>query len=198
VSAQEAFFDEIRAVSGFHVRLGSVTGKKQRRQKQVDVLLAVDVLTHGLTGNMKKGILLAGDLDFLPIVDALVQRGVFIDVWFDRRSAAKELYDAADFRREIPFSELHSRTRGAVLAKYPLPQRSTGAGMSQGQPIKRGKFGGSPAFLHQFVNGYELWVAGSAENSAGRIFTATSRPSRVSLARYTSPIPPAPSGPTIS
>jgi len=39
---------------------------------------------------------------------------------------------------------------------------------------------------------------GSAENSAGKIFTATSRPKRVSRARYTSPIPPAPSASRIS
>ena len=38
----------------------------------------------------------------------------------------------------------------------------------------------------------------SADTSFGRIFTATSRPSLVSFARYTSPIPPAPSGDTIS
>ena len=39
---------------------------------------------------------------------------------------------------------------------------------------------------------------GSLATSAGRIFNATSRPSRVSRARYTSPIPPAPRGETIS
>src|SRR5260370_40586274 len=39
---------------------------------------------------------------------------------------------------------------------------------------------------------------GSAENCAGRILMATVRSSRVSRARYTSPIPPAPSGAPIS
>src|SRR5512136_1007853 len=34
----------------------------------------------------------------------------------------------------------------------------------------------------------------SEERDSGRTFTATSRPSRVSRARYTSPIPPAPTG----
>src|SRR5215471_11308010 len=42
------------------------------------------------------------------------------------------------------------------------------------------------------------FLCGSADISFGKILTATSRPSRVSLARYTSLIPPAPSGPTIS
>jgi hypothetical protein len=117
-----------------------------RELRQHERLLYAFLSCHGL----------AGDLDFLPIVEALVQRGVFVDVWFDRKSAAKELYDAADFWREIPFSELHSRSRGAVLGKYPLPQRFTGAGMSQRQPIKRGKFAASPAFLYQFDSGYQL------------------------------------------
>src|SRR4051812_6411220 len=40
--------------------------------------------------------------------------------------------------------------------------------------------------------------SGSAANSGGRIFSATSRRSFVSRARYTSPIPPAPSRPTTS
>src|ERR1700734_3584746 len=35
-------------------------------------------------------------------------------------------------------------------------------------------------------------------DSLGRSFSATSRPNRASFARYTSPIPPAPSGATIS
>lgn len=34
---------------------------------------------------------------------------------------------------------------------------------------------------------------GSVATAAGNTFTATSRPSRVSRARYTSPMPPAPS-----
>src|SRR5215469_10254190 len=38
----------------------------------------------------------------------------------------------------------------------------------------------------------------SRAKDCGRIFSATSRPRRVSRARYTSPIPPAPSGPTTS
>lgn len=38
----------------------------------------------------------------------------------------------------------------------------------------------------------------SAANSGGRTFSATSRPSAVSRARYTSPVPPAPIGPTTS
>ena len=158
VAAQEQFFNEIRAVSGFHARLGSVTGKKKRRQKEVDVLLAVDMLTHGLGGNMKKAILLAGDLDFRPIVETLVQRGVFVEVWFEKRSAAKELYGAADSGREIPFSELYSRSRESFIKTHPLPHRISGDSIPPGEPIKRGKLGTSTARLFHSDNCYRLWV----------------------------------------
>ncbi len=40
--------------------------------------------------------------------------------------------------------------------------------------------------------------SGEEDMCAGRTFTATSRPRRVSFARYTSPIPPAPIGERIS
>jgi len=40
--------------------------------------------------------------------------------------------------------------------------------------------------------------SGEEINRSGNTFTATSRPRRVSRARYTSPIPPAPSGDRIS
>src|SRR5262245_47633550 len=41
-------------------------------------------------------------------------------------------------------------------------------------------------------------LSGSAENSSGRILSATTRSSRVSRARLTAPIPPAPSGASTS
>src|SRR5713226_9055235 len=86
----EQFFARARALSGVHVRLGTVVGKRSRkkepRQKEVDILLATDMLTHGFNGSMQKAVLLAGDLDFRPIVEALVRHGVFVEVWYHRSS----------------------------------------------------------------------------------------------------------------
>jgi uncharacterized LabA/DUF88 family protein len=50
------------------------------------------MLRHGFDGNMEKAVLLAGDLDFRPIVEALVRRGVFVEVWYEKNSAAQELW----------------------------------------------------------------------------------------------------------
>ena len=71
--AQESFFDEMRSREGYHVRLGTLSGREnRRRQKQVDVLLAVDMLNHAVLKNMSQAFLIAGDLDFKPVVDSLV------------------------------------------------------------------------------------------------------------------------------
>src|SRR5262249_42700878 len=78
VEAQERHFDSIPG----HIRLGYLTGKstrrKPRRQKQVDVLLAVDMLKHAVRQNMYKAVLITGDLDFEPVVDTLVDLGIYV------------------------------------------------------------------------------------------------------------------------
>jgi uncharacterized LabA/DUF88 family protein len=123
--AQEAYFLTIRALHGFHLRLGTLTGKRGRlRQKEVDVQLAVDMLTHGLNKNMNKAVLIAGDLDFRPIVEALVRNGVFVEVWYERASAAKDLFWAADFGRELTPQDIYAITLPHFTRANPLPRVS--------------------------------------------------------------------------
>src|SRR6266851_5400747 len=69
VLSQEQFFSHVRSLWGFHVRPGSVRRGKKREQKEVDVLLAVDMLAQGFRGSMSKAILVAGDVDFRPAVE---------------------------------------------------------------------------------------------------------------------------------
>jgi|SRR5262249_8687979 len=70
VAKQEEEFNKIQRISGSHIRLGSITGtKRNKRQKKVDILLAVDMMKHAVRQNMSTAILLAGDRDFQPVVD---------------------------------------------------------------------------------------------------------------------------------
>src|SRR6266852_7669972 len=107
IAPLEQFFARTSDLSGVHVRLGTVIGKR-RRQKEVDILLATDMLTHGFNGSMGNAVLLSGDLDFRPIVEALVRHGVFVEVWYHRSSVAQDLPGAADFGHVIRFRELYS------------------------------------------------------------------------------------------
>jgi uncharacterized LabA/DUF88 family protein len=84
LAAEEKSFKEIDQLKGFHVRWGSLKGKrkgKPRRQKEVDVLLAVDMLSHAFDRNMKRAVLISGDLDFRPVVAEAVRRGVSEPKW---------------------------------------------------------------------------------------------------------------------
>jgi uncharacterized LabA/DUF88 family protein len=169
VAAQESLFDSIRELPGFHVRLGTLRGApKKPRQKEVDVLLAVDMLTHGFDGNMEKAILIAGDLDFRPIVEALVRRGVFVEVWYDKRSIAHELSWAADFGREMDFFHLHSWSTEAFKSGHPTPGLYVGP---QTPPTatgeKIGTVGDSPAHLSLHNGRYYLQI----DNFRGGVHT---------------------------
>jgi len=126
---QQANFDAIQSVPGVHLRLGSLTGKPPRlRQKKVDVLLAVEALDHGFRRNMDTACLIAGDLDFAPLVDSLVRLGIVVRVYYEKRSAARELYAAADVGQPITLTTLYSWSEASFRAKHPLPDRQVNAG----------------------------------------------------------------------
>ncbi len=59
-------------------------------------MIAVDMLTHSFRRNMHEATLLTGDLDFKPLVDALVQEGTFVTLWYPPGETSKELIAAAD------------------------------------------------------------------------------------------------------
>ena len=78
-SLQNTKFSKIEGTQGMHLFTGILKGSRQKlRQKGIDVKIAVDMFTHAIRENMDRATLLAGDLDFYPIVDALVRNGVYV------------------------------------------------------------------------------------------------------------------------
>jgi uncharacterized LabA/DUF88 family protein len=81
---QDRFFERIRCLPRFEVRLGhlrrrgtdSTTGRPILQQKGVDVLLAIDVVRIALRGGVAQIALLAGDGDYLPLVKVAKDAGV--------------------------------------------------------------------------------------------------------------------------
>ncbi|MFO1253718.1 MAG: NYN domain-containing protein [Inhella sp.] len=97
VSAQECMLKSIGLVDGFFLRRGSLRGTANRpRQKEIDVLLAVDLLTHAHRKAASLVTLVAGDLDFKPVVEAVVDLGVRVTVAYETKSGAVDLALAAD------------------------------------------------------------------------------------------------------
>ena len=103
---QNDYFNRIKGNNGYQVRLGKVvpTGKDgsgQLKQKGVDVLLAVDMITKAYSNQYEFAILLAGDSDFLEVVNAVKDSGKRVFGMYFRGHIADDLFDAFDARIEI-------------------------------------------------------------------------------------------------
>jgi uncharacterized LabA/DUF88 family protein len=94
-------FSKIRALDRVHVALGQIVGA-DKRQKGVDVQLAVDMMTHAFRGNISRATLFAGDADFVPLIKALVGEGLQVTLWHPPQANA-ELRGAADSTRLFEF-----------------------------------------------------------------------------------------------
>ena len=95
-------FKRIQFTPGMHIFKGEIRGEgSKKRQKGIDVKIAVDMFTHAVRRNMSHTTLLTGDRDFLPIVEALVGEGVFITLMCERKSASEDLIHAVDAREFI-------------------------------------------------------------------------------------------------
>jgi len=123
VKAQKADFEHIQSLEGFHVRLGKLTGSIGNiRQKGVDVRLAVEMLDNAFRKNMGAVLLLAGDADFVPLVEAVTRLGTWVEVYYAPKGAAKELYSAADKGVPIALNDFWSWNTQAFRDSHPLPK----------------------------------------------------------------------------
>ncbi len=55
---------------------------KNRGSKRVDITLSADMLTHASSGNYDVAVLIAGDEDYVPLVEAVQRQGCRVHLWF--------------------------------------------------------------------------------------------------------------------
>ena len=96
VHQKEAYLDSIRSLEGFHVKEGFLQPGRNKQQKEVDVLLAVDMMWHAFHRNMTRAVLISGDRDFKPVVQSVAQSGTYVEVWFRKQSGSRPLAREAD------------------------------------------------------------------------------------------------------
>ena len=82
----------------YHVRTGEAHHRRRRgnEQKMVDVQLAVDALLMASRGLYAACTLISGDLDFKPLVTALVEMGVDVHLLYPQGDTNDDLKAAAD------------------------------------------------------------------------------------------------------
>ena len=85
---------------------------KERGSKQVDITLAVDMLSHAYQNNYEVAVLVAGDEDYVPLVNAVKNAGRRVFLWFLEDGLSPVLKRSADYFFDI----------GSVLCKPDAPK----------------------------------------------------------------------------
>ena len=91
----QAYWETVELLADTEIGFGAVRGRP-RRQKRVDGLIAVDMLEGAFTKIFDVAILVAGDSDFVPMVNAVRRRGVMVVVSAAEWSLSEELRRSAD------------------------------------------------------------------------------------------------------
>ncbi|MBC7604208.1 MAG: NYN domain-containing protein [Ramlibacter sp.] len=125
---QKALFAHLRSIDGWHVNEGIAHHRKKRgqTQKEVDILIAVDMLTHAHRKNAKEMTFLAGDQDFCPLVEAVVRDGIYLTLMFDPLHTSRDLQNVADAGLKLDLYTLHPVLTTACRQANPLPAISLG------------------------------------------------------------------------
>lgn len=106
---KQGFFDHLNRLSNFEVRKGYVrfkgtdrsTGNPIFEQKGVDIKLAVDMLRLSLRNDIHLACLIAGDGDFVPVVEVAKDAGVEVHLYYsDGQNSrySRQLWDCCDQR----------------------------------------------------------------------------------------------------
>src|SRR5215210_3592965 len=64
---------------------------KQRGSKRVDITLATEMLGHAHRDNFDLAVLIAGDEDYVPLVEAVQREGPQVSVWFFKEAVSPAL-----------------------------------------------------------------------------------------------------------
>lgn len=69
---------------------------RDKGSKRVDIVLATEMLTHAHRGNYDVAVLVAGDEDYIPLVDEVKAEGCRVILWFVRNGLSPQLLHTAD------------------------------------------------------------------------------------------------------
>lgn len=102
MEVHKSFVSELQSLGRWAVRLGKLQKRWEGQrevyeQKRVDVLLSVDMVRHAAAGHIQHAVLVAGDSDFVPAVEAAKEHGVTVSLWCGQaKTVHKDLIALAD------------------------------------------------------------------------------------------------------
>ncbi len=96
-ASMDKFVYTLRKLPRFEVklgRLGCIGG--EFIQKRVDISLAVDLVRLSCGRMIQKAVIVTGDSDFLPAIEAAKESGVLVTLYYSQSSIHDELLSAVD------------------------------------------------------------------------------------------------------
>jgi len=130
IAPELEFFSKLNLLDGFHVYEGTSRRRRKKiEQKKVDIMIAVDMLNHSFRKNMSRATLLTSDLDFKPLIDALVDNGMYINLWYPINKTNQELIQSADSSRKLDLPAIFSYTTSDFQKSNYIPNSSNKIGI---------------------------------------------------------------------
>lgn len=109
-SQADRFYQALRMLPRFEVRLGKLArrscdacGNMIFQQRRVDIKIAVDLVSLSAKNTINKAVLIAGDSDLIPAVEAAKDSGVVVHLYNGGRQSPphRDLFELCDERTEI-------------------------------------------------------------------------------------------------
>ena len=107
---QESYLESLRQLPNTLVRLGTVRGTRNRRQKGVDMRLGTDMVEAARSGFINYIGLASGDADYIPALQQVQDLGPKVLVLAFKSSLSQDLAGEAD--SVIPLPENRDRSWG--------------------------------------------------------------------------------------
>jgi uncharacterized LabA/DUF88 family protein len=122
-SAYDRYISALKRLPRFQFRQGKLQKTPDGfRQKRVDILIAVDIVRMSSNRQIDRVVLIAGDSDLVPAIEAARDAGVVVTLYYSRNSVHNELLQSCDERIEITHNLVN---RIKAMATVPPPASGT-------------------------------------------------------------------------
>lgn len=123
-ASMDRFIYNLRKLPRFQFRQGKLQKiGHEFKQKRVDILMAVDLVRMSSSHQIEKAVLVTGDSDLVPAIEAARDAGVVVVLYYSEKARHDELLQACDERYEIT-RNLVEKTKLIVAPALPPPAKS--------------------------------------------------------------------------
>ena len=111
---QERFFYKLQTIPQFECKFGTLEmrpredGTQKPVQKQVDVMMALDIAKLSWKHLITKASIIAGDADLIPAIQSAKDEGVVVELFYSGGTVSREILQTVDIPTEITFDVIEA------------------------------------------------------------------------------------------